>query len=49
MLSSEGALANVDETPGSRLVVIEGAGHHVHLDQPERFIETLQQFLDTID
>ena len=45
MLSAVGAQALTDDTPGSQLVVIEGAGHHVQLDQPERFVRTVAAFL----
>jgi len=31
--------------PGSRLEVIDAAGHFPHLDEPERFAEILQDFL----
>lgn len=31
---------------GSELVIIDHAGHSVHLDQPERFAEVLGDFLD---
>ncbi len=30
--------------PGSRLELFEGAGHHPHLDQPERFAQLLVEF-----
>jgi pimeloyl-ACP methyl ester carboxylesterase len=45
MLSADGARELVEETKNSRLVVIEGAGHHVQLDQPERFVEVVKKFL----
>ena len=31
--------------PKARLAVIEGAGHAAQLDQPEAFLELLEQFL----
>lgn len=31
--------------PGSRLELMEGAGHHPHLDQPQRFAELLADFV----
>lgn len=48
MLSEEGANELVAETPGARLVVIEDAGHHVQLDAPERFLETVTGFLASL-
>jgi pimeloyl-ACP methyl ester carboxylesterase len=46
MLSEEGAQALLDDTPGARLVSIDGAGHHVQLDQPERFTRAATAFLE---
>ena len=37
--------ALVSELPDVHRVVIEGAGHHVHLDQPEAFLEAAVPFL----
>jgi esterase len=34
--------------PSARFVSIAGAGHLVHVDQPEAFIETLGAFLETV-
>lgn len=31
--------------PGSKLAVIEGAGHYVFIDQPEEFLKALKDFL----
>jgi len=45
MLTSEGARTLVSELPDVHRVVIEGAGHHVHLDQPEAFLEAAVPFL----
>jgi pimeloyl-ACP methyl ester carboxylesterase len=36
-----------DLVPGSRLVVFESAGHFPYLDDPERFVRTLQDWIDT--
>jgi pimeloyl-ACP methyl ester carboxylesterase len=33
--------------PGSRLEIIEGAGHFPHVEAPERFLEVLIDFLET--
>lgn len=46
MLTSEGASEIVAELPDGRAVCIEGAGHHVHLDQPEAFLAAVSPFLD---
>lgn len=45
MLTAEGAHTLVSELPDVHRVVIEGAGHHVHLDQPEAFLEAAVPFL----
>jgi pimeloyl-ACP methyl ester carboxylesterase len=45
MLTAEGARTLVSELPDVHRVVIEGAGHHVHLDQPEAFLEAAVPFL----
>jgi 3-oxoadipate enol-lactonase len=34
--------------PDARRVVVEGGGHHVHLQQPDRFNSEILQFLDTV-
>jgi len=35
--------------PGSRLVIMEGAAHFPHVEQPERFIEVLTDFMETTE
>jgi pimeloyl-ACP methyl ester carboxylesterase len=35
--------------PTTRLVRIKGAGHWVHSEQPEIFVETLRRFLDRVE
>jgi pimeloyl-ACP methyl ester carboxylesterase len=35
--------------PGARVVVFEGAGHWPHLDDPDRFVTTLLDFLATTE
>jgi pimeloyl-ACP methyl ester carboxylesterase len=35
--------------PGSRLEVFESSGHFPHLDQPERFVETLEDWIATTE
>ena len=34
--------------PGSRKVVIPGAGHAVNIDQPQAFIDAVLPFLDSL-
>jgi pimeloyl-ACP methyl ester carboxylesterase len=33
--------------PGSRLEIIEGAGHYPHCEAPERFVDTLTEFIES--
>ncbi|MBW8767806.1 MAG: alpha/beta hydrolase, partial [Geodermatophilales bacterium] len=35
--------------PATRLVRIKNAGHWVHSEQPEVFLETLRRFLDAVE
>ncbi len=35
--------------PGSRLEVFEGVGHFPHIEQPDRFIEVVLDFIDTTE
>jgi pimeloyl-ACP methyl ester carboxylesterase len=35
--------------PSSRLEIFEGAGHFPHLDDPQRFLDVLLDFIDTTD
>jgi pimeloyl-ACP methyl ester carboxylesterase len=42
--------ARMDELfPSTRLVTIKNAGHWVHSEQPEVFLETLRRFLDAVE
>ena len=42
--------ARMDELfPATRLVRIKNAGHWVHSEQPEVFLETLRRFLDLVE
>ena len=41
------AHATADAIPDSRLVVIDGAGHFPHLDDPDRFTELLTEFVSS--
>jgi pimeloyl-ACP methyl ester carboxylesterase len=42
--------ARMDELfPATRLVKIKNAGHWVHSEQPEVFIETMRRFLDVVE
>jgi pimeloyl-ACP methyl ester carboxylesterase len=42
-------LAAHEAIPGSRLAVFDDAGHFPHCEAPERFVETLVQFMDTTE
>jgi pimeloyl-ACP methyl ester carboxylesterase len=35
--------------PGSRLVIFEGVGHYPHCEAPERFVETILEFIDSTE
>jgi pimeloyl-ACP methyl ester carboxylesterase len=35
--------------PGSRLVIFEGAGHFPHAEEPERFVATVNEFMDSTE
>jgi len=45
LLSAEGAREYAAQIPGAELLVVKGAGHHVHLDQPEVVRAALEGFL----
>ena len=45
VLTPDGARALVEELPEARLVEIDGAGHHAHLDRPEEVSSALNDFL----
>ncbi len=45
MQTAEGAAEMAAEIPHVRTVVVEGAGHHVHLDRPQAFLDALTAFL----
>jgi pimeloyl-ACP methyl ester carboxylesterase len=45
LLSPTGADELLDELADAELVTIPGAGHHIHLDQPERTLSALLEFL----
>ena len=34
--------------PDARMQVIEDAGHYPHIEQPEAFVRTLEQFVDSL-
>jgi pimeloyl-ACP methyl ester carboxylesterase len=36
------------ELPGSRLEVIQGAGHMPQVEQPERFVRVLRNFVSSL-
>lgn len=35
--------------PGSRLEIFEGAGHFPFHDDPDRFVETVERFIDSTE
>jgi pimeloyl-ACP methyl ester carboxylesterase len=45
LLTHQGARQLAAEIPGAQWRDIEGAGHNLHLDQPGKVIEALEQFL----
>jgi pimeloyl-ACP methyl ester carboxylesterase len=45
LLSAEGAAAFAAEIPTARIALIEGAGHNVHIEQPEAFLAAVIPFL----
>ena len=45
LLPPEGAAAFAAEIRGARVAVIEGAGHNVHVEQPEAFLAAVFPFL----
>lgn len=45
LLTPEGADALAREFRDARLLAIEGAGHHIHLDQPDEFLAAVVPFL----
>lgn len=46
LLTEQGALEVARAIPRCRLVTIQGAGHHVHVDQPEAVMDEVTAFLD---
>lgn len=48
LLTPEGAAALADDLPIARVTEIEGSGHHVIIDQPERWLATVTAFLDEV-
>ncbi|MDG2335741.1 MAG: alpha/beta hydrolase [Myxococcota bacterium] len=47
LLSPEGAEEFSGQVSGARVLTIPGAGHHVHLDQPEHVLTGLIEFLES--
>ncbi len=43
------ALAVRDHVPGSRVEIFEGAGHFPHLDDPQRFVHLVVEFVASIE
>jgi pimeloyl-ACP methyl ester carboxylesterase len=48
ILSENGANDFAAELADGRLQVIQNAGHHVHIDQPEATLSALREFLDSL-
>ena len=42
-------LAAHELVPSSRLELFEGAGHFPHLDEPQRFLDVLLDFIETTE
>ena len=38
-----------ERVPSSRLEIFEEAGHFPHVDEPQRFIEVLTEFIETTE
>jgi 3-oxoadipate enol-lactonase len=45
----DGSLALADAVPGSRLAVIDDAGHHPQFEQPETWLDVVTAFLEDVD
>ena len=45
LLSAEGAAVFAAEIPSARVAVVEGAGHNVHIEQPQAFLNAVLPFL----
>jgi len=45
----EHGLSAHERVPSSRLELFEGAGHFPHLDEPQRFLDVLVDFIDSTD
>jgi pimeloyl-ACP methyl ester carboxylesterase len=45
----EHGLAAHELVPSSRLEIFEGAGHFPHLDQPQRFLDVLHDFIESTE
>jgi len=48
LLTREGADALARELREARVLVIEAAGHHIHLDQPDAFLAAVVPFLASV-
>jgi len=49
MIPISHAYAAHEAIPGSRLEIIEGAGHFPHVEEPLRFVEILSEFIDSTE
>ena len=45
----DGSLAIAEAVPGSRLAVIDDAGHHPQFEQPDAWLDAVTSFLDEVD
>ena len=45
----EHGLAAHELVPSSRLEIFEGAGHFPHMDDPQRFLDVLLDFIDSTE
>jgi pimeloyl-ACP methyl ester carboxylesterase len=43
------AYAAHEAIPGSQLVIFEGSGHFPHAEEPERFVDVLEHFIDSTE
>jgi pimeloyl-ACP methyl ester carboxylesterase len=48
LLSTEAATSFASRLVSGRLIEIPGAGHHVLIDQPERLLDALEEFIDSL-
>lgn len=49
MIPVSHAMAAHEAMPGSRLVVFDGVGHFPHCEDPERFVQVLEDFIGSTE